>query len=64
MSGSLAHRKAGKRIRFIDREGNKLSNTSVRVKLVNHQFLIGCGANDSLPATAKVETANGSIGLA
>lgn len=51
---SLKHRKAVQRIRFIDREGNILSNTSVKVKLVNHQFLFGCGAFDSIPATSDV----------
>lgn len=51
---SLEHRKAEQRIRFIDGEGNILSNTSVKVKLVNHQFLFGCGAFDSLPATSDV----------
>jgi endo-1,4-beta-xylanase len=53
MSSSLAHRKAVNKIRFLDKEGNKLSNTSVQIKLVNHQFLFGCGAFDSLPATSK-----------
>ncbi len=53
MSRSLAHRKAERKIRFKDRNGNILSNTSVQVKLVNHQFLFGCGAFDSLPAAAE-----------
>lgn len=53
MSSSLAHRKAVKKLRFTDSQGNKLSNASVEVKLVNHQFLFGCGAFDSLPATAE-----------
>jgi endo-1,4-beta-xylanase len=51
---SLEHRKAEQRIRFINGEGNILSNTTVKVKLVNHQFLFGCGAFDSLPATSDV----------
>ncbi|NLC18852.1 MAG: 1,4-beta-xylanase [Clostridiales bacterium] len=51
---SLEHRKAEQRIRFVDGEGNVLSNISVKVKLVNHQFLFGCGAFDSLPATSDV----------
>lgn len=54
MSSSLEHRKAVQKIRFIGSEGNTLSNTSVQVELVNHQFLFGCGAFDSLPATSDV----------
>ncbi len=52
---SLEHRKAKQRIRFIDGEGNIPSNTPVKVKLVNHQFLFGCGAFDSLPATSEID---------
>lgn len=53
MSSSLAHRKAVKKLRFTDSQGNRLSDTTVELKLVNHQFLFGCGAFDSLPATAE-----------
>lgn len=55
LSSSLAHRKAVRKVRFKDSEGNILSNTSVQVKLVNHQFLFGCGAFDSLSATSEVD---------
>lgn len=55
MSNSLEHRKASQRIRLADANGNKISNTNVNVKLVNHKFLFGCGAFDSLPATADEE---------
>ena len=58
MSSTLAHRKAEKKIHFTDSEGRILSNTSVQVKLVNHQFLFGCGAFDSLPATAEEDKGN------
>ena len=55
MSSKLVHRKAVQKIRFIDSEGNILSNTSVKIKLMNNQFLFGCGAFDSLPATSEVD---------
>lgn len=58
MSNSLAHRKAEQRVHFKDREGNSISDTSVNVKLVNHKFLFGCGAFDSLPATAEEDNGN------
>lgn len=55
MSSKLVHRKAVQKIRFIDSEGNILSNTSVKIKLKYHQFLFGSGAFDSLPATSEVD---------
>lgn len=55
MSNSIAHRKAAQKICFTDKNGVKLSNTSVNVKLVNHKFLFGNGAFDSLPATSEVD---------
>ena len=55
MTHSLAHRKAAQKICFTDKNGVKLSNTSVNVKLVNHKFLFGNGAFDSLPATSEVD---------
>ncbi|MBB2181858.1 endo-1,4-beta-xylanase [Lachnospiraceae bacterium MD1] len=61
MSSSLAHRKAVKKIRFIDIEGNALSNTLVHVKLVNHQFLFGCGSFDSLPATSEADMGQSNV---
>lgn len=51
MSNTLTHRKAVQRICFVDKEGNALSNTPVKIKLINHQFLFGSGAFDFLPAT-------------
>lgn len=55
MNHSIAHRKAVQKICFTDKNGVKLSNTSVNVKLVNHKFLFGNGAFDSLPATSEVD---------
>jgi len=55
MNNLLAHRKAAKRIKFTDSKGQVLSNTSVKIKLVNHQFLFGSGAFDFLPATSDLD---------
>ena len=55
MSYSLAHRKAAQKICFTDKAGKILSDVSVKVKLVNHKFLFGSGAFDSLPATSEVD---------
>lgn len=55
MSNSLDHRKAKKLICITDENGNKLSNVKIKAKLINHKFLFGCGAFDSLPATSNVD---------
>ena len=43
------HRKATQRIKFTDANGQAASDKDVHVKLVNHKFLFGCGANDFVP---------------
>ena len=45
----LAHRKAKKMIRVVDQQGNPVAGKPVNFKLVNHEFLFGCGAFESLP---------------
>ncbi len=55
MNQSFTHRKAVQKVYFADKEGNRLANTSVKAKLVNHKFLFGSGAFDSLPATSDVD---------
>lgn len=55
MSSSLEHRKSTKKICVKSSDGTVLSNTSIEVELVNHKFLFGCGAFDSLPATTDVD---------
>lgn len=54
-NATLQHRKATQKIQFVDSNGNIITNTSVEYKLSNHQFLFGCGAFDSLPATTEVD---------
>ena len=46
------HRIASQMLRITDREGKPLTNAAVEYRLVNHEFLFGSGAFDSLPATA------------
>ena len=48
----LEHRQSTQKICITDENGTKLANTKVKVKLINHQFLFGCGAFDALPATS------------
>lgn len=50
--GNFEHRKSSVEIKLTDNNGNALANAEVKVKLINHEFLFGCGAFDSLPATA------------
>ena len=49
MSDKYAHRKATERVRFTDAAGNAAADTDVKVKLINHKFLFGSGANDYIP---------------
>ncbi|HEY9574564.1 MAG TPA: endo-1,4-beta-xylanase [Lachnospiraceae bacterium] len=49
----IMHRRASQNLVFKDTQGNKITNTSVKVKLINHQFLFGCGAFDAIMATEK-----------
>ena len=39
---SIAHRKVNKRIRFVDAQGNPLSNKDIGIRQTNHKFLFGC----------------------
>ena len=48
----LGHRKATAKINIVDKKGQCITRTSVKAKLINHKFLFGCGAFDSLPATS------------
>ena len=45
----ISHRIINKRIKFLDAQGNPLSNSNVRVSQTDHSFLFGCGAFDFLP---------------
>jgi GH35 family endo-1,4-beta-xylanase len=45
----LSHRIINKRIKFLDAQGNPLTNCNIKVSQTNHSFLFGCGAFDFLP---------------
>jgi GH35 family endo-1,4-beta-xylanase len=47
------HRTASRMLLLTDRDGKPLANQAVEYRLVNHEFLFGSGAFDSLPATAQ-----------
>lgn len=46
------HRKSRMTLRLCDAAGRPLANTTVPYTLLCHEFLFGCGAFDTLPATA------------
>lgn len=46
------HRQSKAKVKILGANGEALANTNVEYKLVNHEFLFGCGAFDALPATA------------
>lgn len=51
MGNNYSHRQSAKAIQFKDSNGNVLDNKNIEYKLINHEFLFGGGAFDSLPAT-------------
>ncbi len=51
-NSSLQHRKAEKKIKIVGTDGKAIANAEVKYLQKNHKFLFGCGAFDSLPATA------------
>lgn len=55
---NLEHRKASQKLKFVNEAGQALANADIAVKLSNHDFLFGCGAFDSLPATAQATPEN------
>lgn len=52
MSDKYNHRKASKKVQFVDQNGAVLSNVDISFKQTGHEFMFGCGAFDALPATA------------
>ena len=59
----LSHRKAEAKIKLIGKDGKPLVNTKVSVNQVNHEFLFGCGAFETLPYTngPAVHNGNGTL---
>jgi len=59
----LSHRKAEAKIQLKGSDGKALANTRVHIKLINHEFLFGCGAFESLPYTNGPSVHNGTGAL-
>ena len=56
----LSHRKAKARIQVIGKDGKPVSNANVTVNQINHEFLFGCGAFETLPYTNGATVHNGT----
>lgn len=52
MALDYSHRKAKKRIRFVDSAGAIFADKDIKITLDNHEFMFGCGAFDVLNATS------------
>ncbi|ULT59496.1 hypothetical protein L1999_13635 [Neobacillus drentensis] len=47
-TNEFAHRMARKTIKLVDESGNPVKGKEVSLRLVNHQFLFGCGIFDTI----------------
>lgn len=53
MNQQWNHRKSAGRFQILLPDGKPAANMQLTYRLVNHEFLFGCGAFDGLPATAE-----------
>lgn len=60
---SLNHRKDSARIQILGADGKPAANTKVHINQINHEFLFGCGAFETLPYTNGPEVHNGNGSL-
>ena len=56
----MFHRMDKAKIRVIGKDGKPAANTSVHINQINHEFLFGCGAFETLPYTNALEVHNGT----
>ena len=56
----ISHRKANAKVKVLGSDGKPVANAKVAVNQVNHEFLFGCGAFESLPYTNGVSVHNGN----
>lgn len=56
----MFHRMDKAKIRVIGKDGKPAANTSVHINQINHEFLFGCGAFETLPYTNAPEAHNGT----
>lgn len=54
MNSKISHRYETSLIRLTDSKGNPIANQRVNFKLVNHEFLFGSGAFDSVPFNSEL----------
>ncbi|WP_052712294.1 endo-1,4-beta-xylanase [Domibacillus indicus] len=52
-TNELAHRMAGKTIKFVDASGNPVAGEEIEIKQANHKFLFGCGIFDAIDVANK-----------
>lgn len=59
----LSHRKATATIVLKGNDGKPLSNSRILINQINHEFLFGCGAFESIPYTngPEIHSGNGSL---
>ncbi|MBT2655846.1 endo-1,4-beta-xylanase [Bacillus sp. ISL-18] len=57
-TNEFAHRMARKTIKLVDESGNPVKGKDVSLRLVNHQFLFGCGIFDTIEVANKSVTAD------
>ncbi len=60
---SLNHRKDSAKLLILGADGKPAANTKVHINQVNHEFLFGCGAFETLPYTNGPEVHNGNGSL-
>ena len=56
----MFHRKASAKIRVMGSDGKPAANTKVHINQINHEFLFGCGAFETLPYTHGQSVHNGT----
>jgi len=57
---NMFHRMDKAKIRVIGKDGKPAANTSFHINQINHEFLFGCGAFETLPYTNGPEVHNGN----
>ncbi len=56
----MFHRKDSAKIRVIGKDGKPAANTRLHINQINHEFLFGCGAFETLPYTHGQAVHNGT----
>lgn len=59
----LSHRKAASKVQILSKDGKPVADSKVTVNQINHEFLFGCGAFETLPYVSgpAVHNGNGSL---